>query len=207
MKTVFILMIVCATAIASNFSISGTSKFTTNGISRFSVAAVAAGCSTSYDSNTGTVTDNASVGTTSGELYAGIYDYPAPSTASPCEIHFKLTAHGTVSGFTYTCRVYTYPGNSSLTGGYTESTGVVGVNGWSQTDVTFSFSGLTLTSGTGYNIVLTSNAAADAVNYVSMDRTDAGGFASGTSYFQTWDSGGTGSNFSTKNPKVSFFKP
>ena len=126
---------------------------------------VAAGCSTVALNVT--TDDNAStVGASSAQRYGGGL-WAASSSGSVCKVRFKLTATGTISGLSYTVRIYSLSGNNldTLLG---TSDAVTGVDAWSATNVDFTFaSPVSVSSGTSYGVVITSGAN-DAANYISI---------------------------------------
>lgn len=114
-----------------------------------------------------TTDDNAStVGASSAQRYGGGL-WAASSSGSVCKVRFKLTATGTISGLSYTVRIYSLSGNNlnTLLG---TSDVVTGVDAWSANNVDFTFaSPVAVSSGTSYGVVITSGAN-DAANYISI---------------------------------------
>lgn len=162
---------------------------------------VAAAGFTLYDENAGSVNGTTAIGNGSTTYYAGQGEYTPGANITVREIVVNMTKYaGSITGYTYTCEIYTVTGaNNDLTTLIQSSTGVAGNDSWSATPVTFSFAGAALTGGVKYGIAFTTNAAVDASNYARLDRTAAGGLGGFTYGWQSSKAYGT---FSTTDVKM-----
>lgn len=160
------------------------------------------------EENTSAITDNRDISDTANTYYLGVSQYD-PGSGTPGAtivvraVEFALDKEGgDISGKTYTCYIYDDSGGAlnTLLG---TSNGITGDNAWSDTWVKFDFpAGVTLSSGTNYNIVLSAGSV-DATNYAVINVTASGGLAGVTG---NWDSGGTRQSFTSLDSKVRLYE-
>lgn len=130
--------------------------------------------------------------------------YDSVINVSVTSISAILTAHGDISGKTYTCEIWNTDG-TNLTTKIQASAGVSGSNAWSGTVVNFTFSpSVALTGGVQYAIVFTTNAAVSNINYADVVTT-AGGGLSGRLYI--FNSAGVMQANSGDDLKLTIYKP
>lgn len=160
-----------------------------DGVSYAQMASLAgsagSGC-TIHQQNAGTQVGELGAGSDGSAAYVGQISYDPGANITVCKITATLSAVGTISGQTWRMEIWTLSGND-LDTLVQASSGVTGNNGWSETEVDFTFAGAALSSGTGYAVVLTMGAA-DAANYVQFHYT-ADGALSGASTL--WSTAGT----------------
>ena len=111
------------------------------------------------------------VGSTTDIFYGGQAAWsPDSGTVQICKIDVSLRAHGTITGHTYTLRLWSGSGTGPLGTALASSSPVTGNNSWNNTYVSFNIS-LSATSGTNYYIALEQDAV-DANNFVYVGYGD-----------------------------------
>lgn len=165
----------------------------TNGAMVNNSTQVASSCpSTPSEQNTTTNGQN-NFGLNVNNYYSGQRAWSNAAAKTICRLDFQLSlANGSLTGKTFTARIWTLTG-TSLNVNVATSTGVVGSNGWSATWVQFDFPtpylttggvsyGLTIDSGTpdaANNAALLKNTTDTGLSGSNENWNDAGVFQSG----------------------------
>lgn len=120
------------------------------------------------------------------DIYAGQLNWSNASARNIGKVVIKMTkTAGSITGKTYTCRIWTMSG-TTLGTNVASSTSVVGSDSWSATDVDFIFSSPYLTTGsTNYAFTIDSgDVTGDGSNYASAYFQNATPIAGDLAY---WD--------------------
>lgn len=117
------------------------------------------GACTLYVQNT-TISGGRDVGLQNATFYAGQRNWSDAAAKTICRLDFALSlANGSITGKTFTARIWTMSGANNLGTNVASSTGVTGSNGWSNTFVEFDFPTPYLTTGsTSYGLTVDSGA-------------------------------------------------
>jgi hypothetical protein len=136
-------------------------------------------------------------------IFAGQIAYNPGANITLKRVIANLSAVGTITSIDWVMDVYDYDGTDLST--LVQSSSAVTGDAWSETDVTFDFSGASLISGNQYAIVLRrSDSSSNASNYARWVCSDSGYF---TGLLGNFDSAGVRQSFSNIDAKVKLYKP
>lgn len=168
-------------------------------------AAAGGACSTVHAQNASAHSSYVAISSGVNSYFVGEGQYDPGANISVCKVDWILTKDsGDISAKTFNCVIYAMSGNDFTGAVLGTSDNVTGVNAWSDTTVSFTFSSpVAISSGGSYAIAITMNGV-DASNFAKCSISASGGLSG---FRFGWTSAGTHvSGFGTEDHRLTIYK-